>query len=161
AGGFDVLGSHLYAEELTGVHFGVSVMDAGGATTGAGINNFADADAALTAGALTPPAATAGAGFRNVPLLHFSDADPSRTAGHCPSPITWGAGRTGTVPAAASAPGQRTPNPAGGFDVLGSHLYAEELSGAHFGVSVMDVGGATAGAGINNFAVADAALTAG
>jgi hypothetical protein len=59
-GGFDVLLSYTYAEEFSGKSFGVSVSDTGGASTGVSASPFGVADAALTAGALTPPSATEG-----------------------------------------------------------------------------------------------------
>src|SRR4029077_8637131 len=78
-GGFDVKLSYTYAEELSGATFSVSVTDHN-ATTSQSTSSFSVADAALTAGALTPPVATEGAAFSNVVVFHFTDADPAGTA---------------------------------------------------------------------------------
>src|SRR5262249_46012044 len=139
--------------ELSGATFAVSVQDVGGATTGASTSGFGVADAPLTAGALTPPAAIEGAALTNVVLSHFSDANPGGTAGDFSATITWGDGATSSWAVVA--------NPPGASDVLGSHPYAAELSGATFAVSVQDAGGATTGASTSGFRVADAPLTAG
>jgi hypothetical protein len=63
-GGFDVLLSYTYAEELTAATFSVSVTDHS-ASTSQSIHPFGVADAALQAGALTPPAAVEGAPLSN------------------------------------------------------------------------------------------------
>src|SRR5204863_8912988 len=76
--GFDVLLSYTYAEELTNATFSVSVID-NTATTSQSISTFSVADAALTAGTLTPPTATEGAAFSNVTVFHLPDADPAGT----------------------------------------------------------------------------------
>ena len=159
-GGFDVQGSHTYAEELTNATFSVLVTDAGGATASASTATFNVADAALTAGAFTPPVATEGASFSNVTLFHFTDADPAGTASDYSALITWGDGNTDTVTSTPSAAGKIIAN-GGGFDVLGSHTYSEELSNATFSIAVTDAGGATSSASTAAFSVADSALTAG
>ena len=58
------------------------------------------ADAALTAGALTVPAATEGQAFSGQ-LATFTDADPNAAASDFTAMIDWGDGRTtaGTVAA--------------------------------------------------------------
>jgi predicted enzyme related to lactoylglutathione lyase len=159
-GGFDVLGSHTYAEELSGQTFSVSVSDVGGASTSASNSAFSVADAALTAGALTPPTATENVGFSNVVLFHFTDANAAATVSDFTATVTWGDGATETS-AANPTDVQVVTNAGGGFDVLGSHTYAEELSGATFSVSVADNGATPASASTSTFSVADAALTAG
>jgi subtilisin-like proprotein convertase family protein len=116
-------------------------------------------DAALVAGALTPPAATEGKTFGPVVLFHFTDTDPTGVAANYTATITWGDGNTDTVTAAANAAGRIVAS-GNGFDVLGSHTYAEELTGQTFTVSVTD-NKASATASNAAFNVADAPLTAG
>ena len=95
-------------------------------------------DAPLTAGALTPPAATEGQPFSGT-VFHFTDADPSATASDYTATITWGDGAVSTVTSTATADGQIVANTTtGGFDVIGNHTYAEEASGLQFSVSVAD-----------------------
>ena len=142
AGGFDVRGSYLYTQQLSGVTFSVQVSDNDGASTGASQGNFSVADAPLTAGALTPPAASQFVAFSNVLLFHFTDADPNATAAEYTAVITWGDGNTSTVTSTANAYGQIVAD-AGGFDVRGSYLYTQQLTGVTFSVQVTDSGGAT------------------
>ena len=160
AGGFDVRGSYLYTQQLSGVTFSVQVSDNDGSSTGASQGNFSVADAPLTAGALTPPAASQFVAFSNVLLFHFTDADPNATAAEYTAVITWGDGNTSTVTSTANAYGQIVAD-AGGFDVRGSYLYTQQLTGVTFSVQVTDSGGATTSASDTSFSVADAPLTAG
>src|SRR5262249_2504942 len=145
----------------SGLTFSVAVQDSAGA---AGLNNSVNLDvldAALTAGTLTPPPAAAeGQAISNAVLFHFTDADPGASAADFPATVTWGGG---TVEDSVNNPGtvQVVANPSGGFDVVGSHTYAEEASGLTFGVSVADHGATPAAAATGSFSVADAALTAG
>lgn len=118
------------------------------------------ANAPLTAGKLTPPAATMGVSTGKVVLFHFTDANPGSTAGEYTATVVWGDGSSntsadgsGTVSVVASA--------AGGFDVIGSHTYLAELTNRTFIVSVSDAAGATTSASDTAFHVADAPLTAG
>jgi hypothetical protein len=159
-GGFDVLGSHTYAEDLSGATFAVQVADAGGAKTGASKSGFGVADAPLTAGALTPPKAVEGAPFAKLPLFHFTDANPGAKAEEFTATITWGDGTTSTVTSTESQAGQIKPGDKGGFDVLGSHTYAEELGGGTFSVQVLDLGGAKTIAAKSKFSVAEAPVVA-
>jgi hypothetical protein len=137
-GGFDVLGSYTYAEELSGQTLSVSVQDSGGATISASTTHYTVADAALTAGALTVPTPTEGAPLTDVQLFHFTDANPNAQAGDYVATITWGDGTTSTVTSTHTADGQVVANPNGGFDVLGSHTYLEEGTSLPFSVSVTD-----------------------
>src|SRR5262249_38983513 len=93
-GGFDVVGSHTYSDELASATFSVSVLDQGGSTASASDTNFGVADAPLTAGALTPPTATEGAPVTNVGLFHFTDADPNGLATDFKATVVWGDGTT-------------------------------------------------------------------
>jgi len=112
-------------------------------------------DAPLVAGSLTPPVATAQVPFADVVLFQFSDGDPDGTAGDFTATIAWGDGTTSTVTGSAGAAGTIAADAQGGFDVLGSHTYAEDLAGATFSVQVADAGGASTGASVNDFGVAD------
>ena len=158
-GGFDVLGSHVYTQQLSDATFSVQVTDVGGSSTGASQSGFSVADAPLTAGSLTPPAATEGIGFSDALLFQFADADPGATAGEYTALITWGDGTTATVTSTASGDGQIVAD-GDGFDVLGSHVYTQQVSGATFSVQVTDVGGSTTGASQSGFSVADQPLLA-
>src|SRR4029077_8254371 len=103
-GGFDVLLSYTYAEELTGATFSVSVTDHN-ATASASTPTFSVADAALTAGALTPPVPPEGAAFSNVVVFHFTDADPNGTASDYSALVTRGDGTSVTLTSTASPNG--------------------------------------------------------
>ncbi|MGA2620147.1 MAG: hypothetical protein ABSF26_21220 [Thermoguttaceae bacterium] len=162
AGGFDVQGSHTYAEELSGATLAVGVTDVGGSVVSARTTTLSVADAPLKAGALTPPKASEGKPLSDALLFHFTDADPKAPITDYTATINWGDGTPPSiVTSAASSAGQIVANAKGGFDVLGSHAYADELGGATFGVQVSDVGGANVGAQITTFSVTDAALKAG
>ena len=117
-------------------------------------------DAPLTAGALTPPAAAASVGFTDALLFHFSDANPLATAADYSAVIAWGDGTFSTVTSTSSAGGQIVADGSGGFDVLGTHLYTQQLSGGTFSVQVADEGGSTTGASQTGFNVAAPPLLA-
>src|SRR5207245_1730785 len=145
-GGFDVVGSHTYAEEGT-YTVGVTVTDVGGSSASA--NSTATvADAALTATGETVTA-TEGAGFTGT-VASFTDADLNGTLTDYTASIDWGDGITTS--------GVVSDNGNGSFGVSGSHSYAEEGS-YPVSVRVNDVGGASATAS-STATVADAALTA-
>src|SRR5262249_24636205 len=148
--------SYTYADEFTGRPFAVQVADDGGSSTGASTNRFSVADAPLTAGALTPPAATEGAAFSNVTVFHFTDANPAGSGRDYTAVVPLGDGNTVTLTATPGANGQIVANAGGGFDVQLSYTYTDELSGRTFSVQVTDVGGSSTGASTSNFSVADA-----
>ena len=144
SGGFQVTGSHAYAEEGTQA-ITVTISDAAATATANGSAHVADAS--LTAAALTA-AATEGATF-NGAVATFSDSDPIASAGDYTAQILWGDGATdtGTISAGVS----------GGFQVTGSHTYAEEGTQS-ITVTIADAGAtATADSGAQ---IADASLTA-
>jgi hypothetical protein len=146
ASGFIVTGSHTYAEEGA-VPVSVTITDAGGSS--ASTNTTATvADASLTVTG-SAPLSTEGNPFSGV-VATFTDADPAGTASDYKALIFWGDGTT-TV-------GTITANASGGFNVSGSHSYAEEGSYS-VKVSVTDMGGATA-SGAGTATVVDAALGA-
>ena len=162
-GGFDVLGSHTYLEEInTPTSFTVSVSDTGGAPPASGtIATATVADAALTAGTLTPPAATEGIAFTNRPVFHFTDTDPNGTAADYTAVVQLGDGNSVTLSSVTGANGQIVAS-GDGYDVQLSYTYAEEIkaaANATFSVSVSDAGGAAAISASSRFTVADAALT--
>jgi len=160
SGGYDVQGSHTYAEATTSpITLSVQVTNGAGAIA-ASDANFTVLDAPLTAGAFTPPAATESAAFSDAILFHFSDANPLATAADYSAAITWGDGNVSTVTSTASGDGQIVADSGGGFDVLGSHLYTEQLGGATFSVQVTDEGGSNVGASDSSFSVADEPLLA-
>ena len=103
-GTFTVSGSHTYLEEGS-YPVSVSIQDVGGSTASAE-STAQVADAALTAGAMTPPVATEGAAFSNVAVFHFSDADPAGTASDYTAVVTLGDGNTLTLTGTPSANGQ-------------------------------------------------------
>jgi hypothetical protein len=151
-GGYDVRLSYTYAEGFANHTFGVQVSDVGGSSTGASTGNFSVADYGLTAGALTPPVATAGQPFSNVTVFHFSDADPTAGAAEYSAVVTLGDGNSVTLTGTAGANGQIVAN-GGGFDVQLSYTYSSAFSNHTFAVQVTDTGGASTGASTNNFSV--------
>src|SRR5439155_683536 len=123
-----------------------------------GSGGVAVADAALSAGMMTPLSPVEGQPLDSVVLMHFSDADRGGTVSDYTATVNWG---DGTVEDSGSNPSTVwvAASSSGGFDVLGSHTYEEELSGATFSVSVTDHNAGTSGSG--SLSVADAALSAG
>ena len=168
SGVYTVQGSFAYAEEGS-YTVGVTINDVGGKTASA-TSTAAVADAPLTAGALTPPAATEEQAFSNVTVFHFTDADPNGTVGDYTAVVTLGDGNQVTLTSAASGNGQIVAHTGGGFDVQLSYTYAEELSNASFAVQVYDTGDgrtinnpsdSTTSASTGAFNVADALLRVG
>ncbi|HEY2838686.1 MAG TPA: hypothetical protein VGJ26_06045, partial [Pirellulales bacterium] len=157
AGVYAVKGSHTYA----GYGFypiSVSYADVGGSTTSSS-SSASVADAPLTAGALSPPAAIEGRAFTMVPVFHFTDANPAASAGDYTALVTLGDGNTVTLTSAASPYGQIVASPGGGFDVRLSYTYSQVLSNQTFGVVVTDGGGQTTGQSTGALSVAYAPLT--
>src|SRR5262249_4682941 len=116
----------------------ITAADSSSASTG---RTLTVADAALSAGPLTPPSATAGVSTGDVVLFHFTDANPGATAADYTAVVSWGDGSSDS--SAAALPAVRVvANPNGGFDVVGGHTYATAASGLTFSVRVQDVGGA-------------------
>ena len=144
-GGFNVTGSHSYAEEGT-YGTSVTIIDAGGSTASA-TSTATIADAALSA---TGTTITGTEGAPATTVATFTDANLGATPADLSAAITWGDG--------ASSAGTITANPSGGFNVTGSHSYAEEGT---YGTSVtiIDAGGSTASV-TSTAAIADAALSA-
>jgi hypothetical protein len=149
-GTFDVNLSYTYADELNGQTSSVVVSDHGSQAS-ASSSSFSVADAALSAGQLTPPAPTEGISTGDVVLFHFTDANQRASAADFTTVVSWGDGSSDSS-AAANPVVSVVANPNGGFDVVGSHTYATFASGLTFSVTVHDLGGAepiSASAAIN------------
>ncbi len=144
--GFNVVGTHSYAEEGTYTP-SITITDAGGSTV-ATTGTATVADAALTATG-QPIRGTEGQAFTGV-VASFTDADPTGSASDYTATIAWGDGSTSA--------GTAQPNGAGGFDVVGSHTYVEE-GNYPASVTVQDTGGSSATA-TPTATVSDAPLTA-
>src|SRR5204862_5155166 len=111
--GFNVSGSHTYAEEGS-YAVSVTVNDVGGGSASAN-GSATVADAVLTA-AGTSFTATEGAGFSGV-VATFTDANAGAPVSDFSATILWGDG-TSSAGAVSAANG--------GFQVSGSHTYADE-----------------------------------
>lgn len=144
-GEFVVEGGHTFAEEGSYSPI-ISISDIGGDTAAA--SDFANiADAPLTATGSQLP------GVEGAPITgivgKFTDGNPFGLASDFTATINWGDGTASTGTVAA--------DPSGGFDVLGTHTYAEEGAYSPF-FTVDDVGGSTA-SGVGEAIIADAPLT--
>jgi hypothetical protein len=81
--------------------------------------------------------ATEGQAFTSSEVAHFNDADPYASVSDYTASVTWG---DSTLPAQAASV---VADPAGGFDVVGTHTFAEEGSYGPGTVTVRDDGGAS------------------
>src|SRR5205807_1408394 len=107
SGGFQVTGSHAFAEEGNyAVRVSVSDVGGSGATT-VGTAAVADAPLTATGAAVT---ATEGSAFTGV-VATFTDANPAGTAGEFTATINWGDGTSSAGAVSASN---------GGFRVAGA-----------------------------------------
>jgi len=147
AGGFNVVGSHAYAEEGT-YTAQITVTDIGGSVGGAN-TNVNVLDAALSASGATINA-TEGALLGNAVMATFTDANPNGVAGDFTATINWG---DGTLSAAVVST-----NGTGGFNVSGNHVYADEGT-YNAQITVTDDGGSSVTAN-TTVSVADASLSA-
>ena len=139
--GFDVMGSHSYAEILSGT-FSVAVTDTvTGATITSADGAVAMAPATLTAESLTPP--TELAVNPSQVLFQFSTSNPYAEPGDFTATIHWGDGRSTTSSTSGSGV-QVLADSNGGFDVMGAHTYAGSTSGT-FEVDVVETGGSSVG----------------
>jgi large repetitive protein len=151
--GFDVSGTHTYADE--GMFLPViTVNDEGGFALG-GFTTTLNAkvlvgDAALTATGI-PVSAVEGQSF-TFPVASFTDANPAAPLADFTATINWGDGSPTTSGVVSEPGGVGTP-----FTVAGTHTYGEEGSFA-ITTSIKDVGGSTATA-TSTATVADAVLT--
>jgi hypothetical protein len=127
-GQFTVTGSHTYLEEGN-FKVGVSITDEGGSSTSAS-STAAVSDALLSASGLTVNPIE-GNTFIGV-VASFIDADPNGMASDYQATIDWGDGTT--------SPGTIQVDPSGGFDVVGTHSFAEEGT-TNVTVTIQDLGG--------------------
>ena len=145
-GTFIIIGDHTYLEEGS-FTLKVTVTDVGGSTASTNETvNIMDDPVGVTAVPLG--GRVEGISFTAI-VAHFGDTDPNGTLSDYTATIYWGDG--------ASSSGTITANPAGGFNISGSHTYTAD-GYYNFAVSVQDEGGAGNGAsGI--VIVTDAPLT--
>ena len=115
----------------------------------------------MAVGNLTPPVAVDGAAITDFTVSHFTDANPSAKASDYSALVALGDGTSVTVTSTPTSNGQIVADPAGGFDVQVSHVYATAFSGATFGVQVNGPRGQTTQIGSNAFSVTNAPMTAG
>jgi hypothetical protein len=114
-GGFDVTGTHTYATESL-YPITVTVHDQNGAVVGTALSKASAAPAPPTLDAKGKLlGATAGQSFSGV-VATFTDVNSQAAVGDFTATIDWGDGTTsaGTIVA----------DPKGGFDVTGTHTYA-------------------------------------
>jgi hypothetical protein len=129
-GGFDVSSNHTYAEEGS-FTITVTIQDVGGSSvTVSGTATVADA--LLQARAINI-AANEGANFSGK-LANFFDVDPNGVIGDYSATIAWGDGTTSS--------GSISADVNGGFDVSGSHVYAEE-GFYSYTLTIADAGGSS------------------
>jgi hypothetical protein len=115
-GGFDVVGSHTYQEEATGLSFQVQVQDLGGAATISASTAINVADAALSGQSMTV-SAIAGAPFSGT-VMTFTDLGGAEAndGSHYSVTLNWG-DQTPTTMGTLTFSG-------GVFTVSGNHTYA-------------------------------------
>ena len=130
-GGFDVAGSHTYAEEGS-QNFTVTITNShatGGTANASSTATIADAALHSTGVAIT---ATEGTALTSVTVASFTDDDPAGTATDYTATIHWGDNITSAGTIAA--------NGSGGFNVTGTHTYLH--AGDHaVSVNIADTGG--------------------
>lgn len=160
-GGFDVQISHVYLKTLANATFTVQVNGPNGQSTSISTNTFSVADAPLTAGKLTPPAAVQNVPIKNATIFHFTDGNPLATADAFTAVVTLGDGHRATLTSTVNQFGRITANPTGGFDVQLSYTYTTTLANQTFGVMVSDGEGMTATASTSSFSVASSQLIGG
>jgi hypothetical protein len=145
-GGFDVIGTHAYAQ-VGGYAISVTIKDIGGSTAAAG-STATVSDAMLTANAV-PISGVEGTPFSGV-VATFTDANPFGQLSEYSAVITWGDGSTNV--------GVITDGGEGVYNVSGSHNYIEKGSYV-VTVDITDVGGYLASAG-STANIADAPIAA-
>jgi uncharacterized delta-60 repeat protein len=126
-GGFDVTGTHTYAEEG---NYPVTIS-VGGADS-ISLNSQAQvADASLTA----TPIKLVVTGHKNFsgPVATFTDADPGGTASDYTATITWDDGTTSAGSVGGTGP----------FTVSGTHLFGAFSGTHHITIAIKDAGGSS------------------
>ena len=115
AGGFQVSGTHAYGAAAAGIALSVQIADAQGAkATGRPLAIVADAPLSV---AVLPFGGYEGATLSNVVVAAFSDAGSPLPPADYTATIDWGDGATTAGVVSRSG---------GGFQVAGSHVYADE-----------------------------------
>src|SRR5262249_20400493 len=128
-GGFNVVGTHTYAE-AGNYSASVHVQSADGQVDVTLSPNMAVTDQALSsAGTIPPPALNLTTSLASQVLYHFLDPNANLTAADFQAAAYWGDG-TSNESADGSGTVQIVADPAGGFDVLGTHTYGAALKGA-------------------------------
>jgi hypothetical protein len=129
-GTFSVIDSHIYADAVPGMNFSVTIMDAGGATTGS----------AATVTVTDPPltlSATMNTVVANQPftatVATFSDYNLTGDVSEYTATIHWGDGETTSGSVVQNG---------GSFDVVGTHTY-KKLGNDSVTVTVTDDGAPT------------------
>jgi hypothetical protein len=138
-GGFNVVGSHTYAD-AGNYSPAISLSGPGGFSLTLH-PQVAVTDQELTpAGPIAPPALSLNPSFQDSVLFHFFDPDASLGAGDFQATVYWGDQTnnrandgTGKVRVVADA--------TGGFDVLGTHSYGSSVKGTLYAVRVVDANG--------------------
>ncbi|MDB5293139.1 MAG: hypothetical protein JWL69_4380 [Phycisphaerales bacterium] len=133
-GGYDVVGSHTYAEEGNTKTIVVSVADDNGASLSFSYTtNVADAPLSRAGSGSITLQEIAGQAFSNG-IVSFFDADQYGVASDYTVTATWGDGTTSSGSAVA--------NTNGGFDAVAGHTYA--TAGTYSGsVLIHDAGGSS------------------
>jgi Bacterial Ig-like domain (group 3) len=111
-GGFDLTGTHTYAEEGSYL-LHMTIVDNDG-TTITTTSTATVTDAPLTANAININT-VAGVSFQGI-VAHFTDADPNAVPSDYTATINWGDGTTSNAAIVS--------NSNGGFDLTGTHTYA-------------------------------------
>ncbi len=126
AGQYDVYGTYTHGYTEAGIFSAtVSLSSSQGATGSANVKATVQ-DAALTGSPVTFKP-TEGLSFTGT-VGTFTDADPYSAASDYAITIHWGDGQTSSGTAVPD------PNPAVGYDITGTHTYAEE--GTYTGVTI-------------------------
>jgi hypothetical protein len=135
--GYSASGTHAYAEGGARSTV-VTITETGGGSFTAG-----SASANGSAAVADPPITASGRSFNVAPaasftgmVAGFTDADPSTSPVEYSATIDWGDGASATA-------GTVSQNPAGGFDVGGTHTYATRGT-YQVRASIRDAGGAAA-----------------
>lgn len=137
-----VSGSHLYADESTGLPLTVTLHDNAPGTasaTATGTATILEGDTLVPVGTVAVDA-TEGTAFNGTVAIFSNVSYPGNPATDFTATITWGDGTT----AAGTISGSN-----GVFTVSGSHLYVDELVGAPVSVVINDDAPGTASATAN------------
>ncbi len=133
ASGFNVVASHTYAEEASGLSFGVQITD-GSASIGS-TATISVADAAL-AGQGTTIYPSLGGPVSGL-IATFTDADPAGTAGDYSATMNWGDGDT-----TAGTSIVADPSVAGQFDLMAAKSHPYTSAGTKsITATIQDTGG--------------------